>query len=170
VDPTGAPHNFNHGWNGALRLLLPVTAIGVKLAALGFDRWTSVAVEWNFDDTQTNDWGLLRYRQRDASSLGDVTYADWCKTTTGGLLTECRTLRAGGALTLIAAIVAVLFSLILLVLTVDARRSLEKLSARAMGLWRWAYRAQVAASSTFVYAHAYFSTRRMCSSACCLLF
>jgi hypothetical protein len=149
VDSNGVRRNFNDGVNGALRLLFPVASLVIKLVALGLDRWTTVVMEVPMvGHSQTTDWGLVRYRQR-GTSEGAMTYADSCKREEGGSLTECRTLRAGGAFTLLAAIFAVLSSLILIALTLGARRSLENLSARAMRMWRWAYRAQLAAAATF---------------------
>jgi len=149
VDSNGVRRNFNDGVNGALRLVLPFASAVIKLVALGLDRWTTVVMEVPMlHRSQTIDWGLVRYRQRDTSDRA-MTYADSCKREEGGSLTECRTLRTGGAFTLMAAIVAVLCSLILITLTLGARRSLENLSARAMRMWRWAHRAQIAATATF---------------------
>lgn len=88
-------------------LALAALGLVLKVVALGMDQWTSLDLGRGF----TAYYGLVEYRVRNQSA----TYAKVCPLMAGTERSMCHTMRASGAITLLAGIAASLVSVLLII-------------------------------------------------------
>lgn len=127
--------------------MLCLCVCALKLTSLAMDIWSLSSVSL-FGDTFVSKYGLLSVRSSDSDDSSTTKYADMCSSSggeTGWALGMCKTLRAGGILTLTFGLTSMAASTLLcIVLFAGAYR--KSIGDAPLRLWRVSWVAALGSS------------------------